>query len=284
MYRNRLKWLWFLLLWRRTRAVSYRFTMTVGSTIQTPYRQILMKAVSSISLVLCPLYTCKTEGAAHDICKRWYSVPHVWPCCMSCDATLVPKRKQQGVMGNTSIKIANNFILFCERCCKEKNPNHFVCQTVLEKPEKWQIISSGLLGAESGRLLISSLWASLKHLRYGIGQASYPRVPETSLDVYLVATEIPYPLLKTGAQTPRLYWDTYDQVAEAHPCFLSHALHFSSLMQKEQQETSRETCSRRAWWLRWHQKLAGESYGPKSAWGLSQAISHPRVDPGPFLN
>ena len=59
--------------------------------------------------------------------------------------------------------------------------------------------------------------------RYGIGQVSYPRVPETSLNEYLVATEIP---LKTGAQTPRLYSDTYDYVAEAHPCFLSHALHF----------------------------------------------------------
>lgn len=123
MYRNRLKWRWFLLLWRRTCAVSYCFTTAVGSTVQTLYRQILMKTVSSVSLVLCSLYTCKTESAAYDICKLWYSAPHVWPCCMSCDATLIPKRKQQGVMGNTSIKIANNFILFWERCCKEKkNP------------------------------------------------------------------------------------------------------------------------------------------------------------------
>lgn len=249
--------------------------MAVGSTVQTLYRQILMKTVSSVSLVLCSLYTCKTESAAHDICKLWYSAPHVWPCCMSCDATLIPKRKQQGVMGNTSIKIANNFILFCERCCKEKKNPFCLSNNPWKKTEKWQSISSGLLGAESGQQLISSLWASLKHLRYGIGQASYPRVPETSLDDYLVATEIPYPLLKTGAQTPRLYWDTYDHVAETHLCFLSHALHFSSLIQKEQQETSQETCSRRAWWLRQPQKLAGESYGPKSAWGLSQ--SRPRI-------
>lgn len=158
---------------------------------------------------------------------------------------------------------------------KKKKKSFLFVKQSLKKTEKWQSISSGLLGAESGQQLISSLWASLKHLRYGIGQASYPRVPETSLDDYLVATEIPYPLLKTGAQTPRLYWDTYDHVAETHLCFLSHALHFSSLIQKEQQETSQETCSRRAWWLRQPQKLAGESYGPKSAWGLSQ--SRPRI-------